>query len=191
MIACAHSYDAGIENSLRSQIDDWNSLATLEVPHEDHEPMARRLRHYGDATLAAGLAGMCMSSLSAYRRILRETESDEVRELARIVIRERLAQYQTLLGRSSGSGMFRSGQGFPQAEERSEWLMAFWGFESEYSTDAIEHIERAECLLEEAYLAGRNAVADSEFAGELTEFAISVCETRQRWERVAVSIPVA
>lgn len=189
MIATAHAFNANVDDSYSFDSNVWSSLATIEVSRPEAVTEVKQYRHRDDL-IAACLARMCMSSLNAYRTIVFQADSLEVREFAEVVAQQRSAQYRALLnrvpfGQLSRLHASRSANTFPDALERSEWQMAFWGLEDQISlVDAGEHIERAECLLEEAYLIGRSLAASSEFADELSDFAVSVCGTRQRWEEI-------
>lgn len=188
MIATSHPFEIQRDRHEPSVEDSWSNLATIELPQYSESSISPRLRDQ-DELIAASLARMCMSSLNAYRSLILQAESTELREFARIIEQQRSAQYRSLIRRVSVHGSThrnrsRIQRAFPDSRERSEWLMAFWGLEGDFTSDVAEHIDLAECLLEEAYLTGRNLVSDPEFSEELNGFALSVCGARQRWEEI-------
>ncbi|MFO1019856.1 MAG: hypothetical protein U0903_04060 [Planctomycetales bacterium] len=159
----------------------WNDVTTVELAPRR---AVRRARNSNDEAIARDLLKLCLSSLGGYEEIAERSTSEEVREFAQVVLRQRWAHGHALEMRFHPFGLQGARSEFSCAEIRSHWLLAFSSLEEDADLSYLDHIERAECALEEAYLAASKRLSDPAFAEQLLDFALSVCGARQRWEEI-------
>jgi hypothetical protein len=106
-----------------------------------------------------------------------------------VVVRQRTAQQNALY---EVMGYFSANDEDESTESlsvlRSLWRGAIWNLEQGHRGLLLEYAERAESLLEEAYLSAAQALGDNQLAGELRDYAVMVCGSRALIEELADSM---
>ncbi len=125
------------------------------------------------------LKNLVSSSIGGYAEIGGSFKGLRLQAFATVVIRQRLAQ-RKFLGNAIGrlndrDDRLSKGE---LAEFRSVWRHAAVSLEEGDFPAFAEAIERAESLLEEAYLGAAKCVSDKQLASDLREYAVMVCGAR-------------
>lgn len=156
------------------------SEAGLAVPQMDPEGRDRILNH---------LRHLTVSSLSSFEEIASAATDLHLSSFADVIVRQRTAQQHALyevLGYSSASDEDEFTEGL--ASLRSLWRGAIWNLEQGHRGLFLEYAERAESLLEEAYLSAAQALGNDPLADEIRDYAIMVCGSRALIEELADSM---
>ncbi len=152
----------------------------LAVTHADPEDRDRILNH---------LRHLTVSSLSSFEEIASAATDLHLSSFAGVVVRQRTAQQNALyevMGYSSANNEDESTESLSAL--RSLWRGAIWNLEQGHRGLFLEYAERAESLLEEAYLSAAQALGDNQLAGELRDYAVMVCGSRALIEELADSM---
>lgn len=123
-----------------------------------------------------------LSSLSAYVEIADQATDPELRDFAVVMTRQRMAQCRAL-SRFSHPVAPKSNPAV--CPLRGAWLKALWSLEQDRLVAFAEHAEKAESILEEAFVEAADAVVEQPVADLLYELAINVCGARERFEELA------
>ncbi|MDB5342670.1 MAG: hypothetical protein JWP89_1047 [Schlesneria sp.] len=156
------------------------SDAGLVEPRMDPEDRDRILNH---------LRHLTVSSLSSFEEIASATTDLHLSSFADVVVRQRTAQQHALyevLGYSSANDEDEFTESLSAL--RSLWRGAIWNLEQGHRGLFLEYAERAESLLEEAYLSAAQALGDDPLASEIRDYAIMVCGSRALIEELADSV---
>lgn len=169
-------YDFELPESSGETVSDLDSA----VPQRDPQDRDRILNH---------LRHLTVSSLSSFEEIASAETDLHLSSFADVIVRQRTAQQHALyevLGYSSASDEDEFAGSL--AALRSLWRAAIWNLEQGHRGLFLEYAERAESLLEEAYLSAAQSLGDDPLAGEIRDYAIMVCGSRALIEELADSM---
>lgn len=131
------------------------------------------------------LIQLTYSSLSSYHELLELATEPALKSFAEVIVRQRSAQLEELRRlNAAGWSMDRDQPREALSALRSIWRLAIWYFEQDHRTEFAEYAERAESLLEEAFLAVAGQVANDEWERTLRNQAIAICGARSVWEEM-------
>jgi hypothetical protein len=163
------------ETSVETVLDE--GLTATQMDAEDRDRILNHLRH------------LTVSSLSSFEEIASSATDLHLSSFADVVVRQRTAQQHALyevLGYSSANDEDELTESLSAL--RSLWRGAIWNLEQGHRGLFLEYAERAESLLEEAYLSTAQALGDDPLAGEIRDYAIMVCGSRALIEELADSM---
>lgn len=135
--------------------------------------------------LLSQLTQLTLSSLSSYQEIVELATDAHLQAFAEVVLRQRSAQCQELLQQTPRWVDDPDEHKESLAAIRSAWRLAVWNLEQNHQAAFAECAERAESLLEEAYLLAAKTLRDEAWRKKLTEFAVMVYGARSIWEELA------
>jgi len=172
-------YDFEVPESAEVKVsDEDSSVGTSSDLLNDRDQILNRVRH------------LTVSSLSSFQEIASATSHLHLRSFAEVVVRQRTAQQHALyeeLGYSVASDD-DDATGDAISALRSLWRGAIWSLEQRHHGLFLEYAERAEALLEEAFLEAAQALGDDPLASEIRGYAIMVCGSRALIEELADGI---
>ncbi len=123
---------------------------------------------------------MNLSSLSGYVEAADLATDLELRDFAQVMIRQRMAQCRSLLMLAPNAANPATSRAV--CPLRLAWLRALWSLEQDDFVSFAQSAERAESLLEEAFVEAADAVVDRSIAARFYELAINVCGARERFD---------
>lgn len=158
-------------------VDERSSGSVALDSVEDRDRVLNQLRH------------LTVSSLSSFEEIASATTDLHLSSFADVVVRQRTA-HQHALFELVGCSLVAEDDADHEslATLRSLWRGAIWNLEQGYHGLFLEYAERAESVLEEAYLAAAQALGNDPIADEIRGYAIMVCGSRALIEELADSI---
>jgi hypothetical protein len=171
-----HLYDFELPES-SAETDSETGLAVTQMDPEDRDRILNHLRH------------LTVSSLSSFEEIASAATDLHLSSFAEVVVRQRTAQQHALyevMGYSSANDEDEFTESLSAL--RSLWRGAIWNLEQDHRGLFLEYAERAESLLEEAYLSAAQALGDDPLAGEIRDYEIMVCGSRALIEELADSM---
>jgi|GEM_PF-4997800 len=153
--------------------DDCHLADLAKEELEDRDALLNQLLH------------MTLSSLSSYQEIVDLATNNHLQSFAEVMVRQRSAQYLDLQHHLEHIEIDPAEHDDALSELRCAWRLAVWNLEQDRHATFAQHAERAESLLEEAFLTAANAIHDAEWEHMLTDFAVMVCGARSVWEDLA------
>ncbi len=169
---------------LQSEFNGFD-FSELEYETRTGNAFKSRTRQLRDLTVwARRLFQMSLSSLSAYVEIADLATDNELRDFAEVMVRQRLAQCRALAALAPGATAPRTSRAV--CPLRLAWLRALWNLEQDDLVAFAESAERAESLLEDAFVEAADAVVDRAVADRLYELAINVCGARERFDEFSL-----
>lgn len=131
------------------------------------------------------LRHLTISSLSSFEEIASTATDLRLASYAEVVVRQRVAHQHALL-ESVGYSLSEDDDFDDDALAtlRSLWRGAIWNLEQHNHGLFIEYAERAESLLEEAYLSAAQMLGDDPVVDELRGYAVMVCGSRALLEEL-------
>lgn len=155
-------------------VDESPSGSRVSDSVEDRDRILNQLRH------------LTVSSLSSFEEIASATTDLHLSSFADVVVRQRTAHQHALfelVGYSLAAEDDVDDESL--ATLRSLWRGAIWNLEQGHHGLFLEYAERAESVLEEAYLAAAQALGSDPIADEIRGYAIMVCGSRALIEELA------
>jgi hypothetical protein len=163
------------ESSAETILDAGQAMPQMDL--EERDRILNHLRH------------LTVSSLSSFEEIASAATDLHLSSFADVLVRQRTAQQHALyevLGYSSANDEDEFTESLSAL--RSLWRGAIWNLEQGHRGLFLEYAERAESLLEEAYLAAAQALGSDPLAKEIRDYAIMVCGSRALIEELADSM---
>lgn len=152
--------------------DDWGVVDVLRGEIEERDK------------LLSGLVRLTACSISGYLELLEFSTDSRLRCFAEVLVRQRAAQcqqLQQLIDRErTDAAHFQS----ELSDLETAWRMAIWNFEQDRQLQFVEFTEKAESLLEDAFLAAANSFQDADWSREMNDHAVTVCGARSVWEEL-------
>lgn len=179
----------------RSQDDSYRTFVPTIVVPEEQLPVFPDPDDNDDYEVDIALQELLnlnQASLNGYRELLNVTTNPELRNFIEVMLRQRQAQCSELaqqLGRFSPESLKIDHADAALVDPNSSdlrvlWLRAVWCYEQEQFGSCGEKLELAESQLEDAYLAGAEAVQHADIAALFLNHAMNVCGARQRLEEL-------
>lgn len=158
-------------------VDGCPSATAASDSVEDRDRILNQLRH------------LTVSSLSSFEEIASATTDLHLSSFADVIVRQRTA-HQHALFELVGYSLTAEDDVDDEslATLRSLWRGAIWNLEQGHHGLFLEYAERAESVLEEAYLAAAQALGSDPIADEIRGYAIMVCGSRALIEELADNI---
>jgi hypothetical protein len=129
------------------------------------------------------LMQLTFSSLSSYHELAELAAEPALKSFAEVIVRQRSAQLEELRRLSASAwSLDRAAPREALSALRSIWRLAIWYYEQDHQAEFAEYAERAESLLEEAFLAMAGRVTNEEWEPTLRSHAIAICGARSVWE---------
>lgn len=162
------AFDAGYDAEV------WDDEGLMEAARGDTE----------ERNLILGqLMEMTLSSAGGYQEVLELAYDPRTQAFAAVMIRQRMAQHHALSDRQTQRWGVETGQSREMLTAiRSAWRLAIWNLEQHRLPEFLDQAERAESLLEDAFLASAAAFDDRDWRDPLQESAVTICGARERWE---------
>lgn len=159
----------------------WDDFGLAEIASGEAEQRKMLLGRLSDLTL---------SSLRAYQEILEFAGDRELQSFAAVVLHQRWAHYHDLLSSQTQLWGESKSTGEERIVIRSLWRLAIWNLEQDRLSEFFAYAERAEALLEEAFLAAAAAIPDEAWEQLMQAHAVTICGARDRLDELANEISV-